>query len=80
MQLFHIHYIYSYRLENKVTAKQGLEMFRIHCQKYAIKMTNGMRKVRKGVVIFVKPSLDSYKIHLGHLLLHGTDLMLTLFK
>ena len=55
-------------------------MFSTHCQKYAIKMTNGMRKVRKGVDIFDKPSLDSCKIHLGQLLLHGTDLMLTLFK
>ena len=49
----------------KVTAKQGLEMFRTHCQKYDIKMTNEMRKVRKGsyifdLLIFVRFISDTY--------------------
>ena len=33
----------------KFTAKEGLEMFRIHCQNSVSKMTNGIRKIRQGV-------------------------------
>ena len=69
IQIVHIHYIYSCRLEKiKVTAKRGLEMIRILSWNSAIKMKNGIRKVRTGVDIFNKRSLDSCKIQLGQLL------------
>ena len=68
-RLFIFNYIYSYRLEkNEVTAEQGLEIFKIHCQNFAIIMANGIRKVRQEVDIFDKQSLDSCKIHLGQIL------------
>ena len=37
----------------KVTAKLGLKFLRIHCQNFALIMTNEIRKVRQGVDIFL---------------------------
>ena len=45
----------------KVTAKRGLKILRIHCQNSALKMTNGIRKVRQRVDIFDKIILYSCK-------------------
>ena len=62
--------IYSYILiflqvgKIKITAKQCLEILSVQCLNSDIKMTNGIRKVRQGVDIFDKRSLDSCKIHL----------------
>ena len=67
--------MYSYRLEKiKITAERGLEILRIH-QNNAVIMTNGMRKVWQGVNIFYKIILDSCEIHLGQILVHGTDIL-----
>ena len=56
IQIVHIHYY---------TCSYRLEMFWIYCQNSAIKMTNGIRKFRRGVDILDKRSLDFCKIHLG---------------
>ena len=67
--MFIFNYIYSYRLEkNEITAEQGLEIFKINCQNFAIIMANGIRKVRQEVDIFDKQSLDSCKNYLGQIL------------
>ena len=56
-----------------VTAKVRSELFRVQCQNSAIKMTNGIRKVRNGVNIFDERSLDSCKIHLRQILVYGME-------
>ena len=50
---------YSYRLKKKChCTKRGLKILRIYiCQNSALKMTNGIRKVRLGVDIFEKKFL-----------------------
>ena len=45
-------------------------MLRIQCQNY------GIRNVRKRVDIFDKQSLDSCKINLGKILVHGTGILM----
>ena len=51
-------------------------MFWIFCQNSAIKMTNGIRKFRRGVDILDKRFLDFCKIHLGQKLVYVTDILM----
>ena len=78
LQIVQIYHIYSYKLGNNLNhlLKQGLEILGIHCQNSTIIMTNGIRKVSQGVDIFDKRILDSCKIHLGQILVHGTNILM----
>ncbi len=65
--------MYSYRLEKiKITAERVWKFLGSIVRNDVI-MTNGIRKVRQGVNIFYKIILDSCKIHLRQILVHGTD-------
>ena len=63
----------------KVTAKRGLKLLWIHCQNSALIMTNGIRKVRLGVDIFDKRTLDFSKF-ISDTVLQNTALSTTIFS
>ena len=75
LQFVHFYHMYSYRLEKiKITAERVWKFLGSIVRNDVI-MTNGIRKVRQGVNIFYKIILDSCKIHLRQILVHGTDIL-----
>ena len=73
---FRFIYVFLQVEKKKTTAKRCLEILRIHCQNSTVIRTNRIRKVGQGVDIFDKRILDFYKIHLGQILVHGTDILM----
>ena len=76
IQIVHIHYIYSYRLGKKVTLSGVWKCLEFIVRIPPLKWKKGIRKIKKWLDIFEKRALDSCKIHLWKILVHGTGIVM----